>query len=253
MSRLDGKVIMITGGGAGIGRAAAIMCARAGAKVAVADIDTAGGEETAHLASREGGQAIFVRTDVSDPENVEASVAQVVRTHGTLTALHNNAGGGTAVDNSVVDAPIEEFWRAIKLDLYGTFLCSRFAIPAMRKAGGGSIINMTSAAGLTGIRSIACYSSAKGGVVALTRSIAADGGPFNIRCNAIAPGMVLTERAKRLAGLKDVAKEAAGKQALGAGQPDDIAGMVVYLASDESRFVTGAILPMDGGFTSLRV
>jgi NAD(P)-dependent dehydrogenase (short-subunit alcohol dehydrogenase family) len=251
MARLDGKVILITGGAAGIGRASALMSAGEGASVAIADIDPAGEQIAQEIASA-GGEALFVRTDVTDEASVEAAIAAVIGRFGRLTTLHNNAGGGTPADNGVVDAPIDEFWRAIRLDLFGTFLCSRYAIPQIEKAGGGSIINMTSVAGMYGIPGIACYSSAKGGVIALTRSMAAECAPRNIRVNAIAPGFVTTERALRISGVKAVARDAASKQALGAGSPEDIAAMMVYLASDESRFTTGSVMVVDGGTTSVR-
>jgi NAD(P)-dependent dehydrogenase (short-subunit alcohol dehydrogenase family) len=253
MARLDGKVALVTGAATGIGKASALMLAREGAKVAVADIDVAGGEAVVRAIAAVGGEAIFVRTDVTSADSVEAAVQASVRAFGGLTTLHNNAGGSSVNDNTVVDAAIEEFWRAINLDLFGTFLCSRFAIPEMRKAGGGSIINMAAGAGLVGIRALSCYTSAKGGVIGLTRSMAADFGPYNIRVNAIAPGIVATERVVRLTRDKPAAIHANANQVLGVGHPDEIASMVAWLASDESRFATGAIFPLDGGFTGVRV
>jgi NAD(P)-dependent dehydrogenase (short-subunit alcohol dehydrogenase family) len=132
MARLAGKVALITGGGAGIGRATAILFARQGAKVAIAEIDAAAGEETAHLA---GNGAIAIRTDVTDEASIRNTIHAAVRQFGALDILHNNAGGSTPQDGSVVDAPIEEFWRAIRLDLFGTFLGCRYGIPEIVKAG----------------------------------------------------------------------------------------------------------------------
>src|SRR5579863_7207804 len=148
MARLDGKVAFITGAGAGIGRATAILFAREGASVAVAEIDATAGEETAHLA---GDRAIAVRTDVTDEASLREAVAATVRHFGALHVLHNNAGGSTPQDNTVVDAPIEEFWRVIKLDLFGTFVGCRVGIPEIIRAGGGSVINMSSNVALMGI------------------------------------------------------------------------------------------------------
>src|SRR5437773_3334239 len=141
MPRLAGKVALITGAGTGIGRATAILFAREGARVAIAEINPADGEETAHLA---GNGAIAIPTDVTDPESLERAIRLTVDKFGALHVLHNNAGGSTAADNTAVEAPLDEFWRAIKLDLYGTFLGCRFGIPAIIKSGGGSVINMSS-------------------------------------------------------------------------------------------------------------
>ena len=189
MARLTGKIAFITGGGTGIGRATAILFAREGARVAIADIDAASGEETAHLA---GNEAIAIRTDVTNPDSLQSAIRATVDKFGRLDVLHNNAGGSTARDDTAVNAPLDEFWRAIRLDLYGTFLGCRFGIPELIKAGGGSVINMSSN-------------------VALTRL--------------------------------------ADSHLLGLIEPDDIASTALYLASDESRMVTGQVLPVDSGVT----
>jgi len=148
MARLLGKIAFITGAGTGIGRATAILFAREGAKVAIAEIDAPAGEETAHLA---GNEAIAIRTDVTDPDSLQSAIRTTVDKFGRVDVLHNNAGGSTAQDNTAVDAPLDEFWRAIKLDLYGTFLGCRFGIPELIKAGGGSVINMSSNVALMGV------------------------------------------------------------------------------------------------------
>ena len=142
MPRLHEKVALITGGGTGIGRATAILFAREGARVAVADIDASAGEETARLA---GNGAIAVRTDVTEPDSIQRAIRTAVDTFGRLDVLHNNAGGSTAQDNTVVEAPLDEFWRAIKLDLFGTFLGCRYGIPELIKAGGGQSVRSSSA------------------------------------------------------------------------------------------------------------
>ena len=149
MARLAGKTAFITGAGSGIGRATAILFAREGARVAIADIDARAGEETAHLA---GSEAIAIGTDVTDPESLQRAIRATLDKFGRLDVLHNNAGGSTARDATAVDAPLDEFWRAIKLDLYGTFLGCRFGIPELIKAGGGSVINMSSNVALMGGR-----------------------------------------------------------------------------------------------------
>ncbi len=161
--RLAGKVAFITGAGTGIGRQTAELFAREGARVVVADINATTGEETAHRITSAGGDAIAIHTDVSEPDSISAAIAGCVRHYGALHVLHNNAGGSTDIDNNVVEAPLEEFWRAIKLDLFGTFLGCRFGIPEIIKAGGGAVINMASVVALMGFPGRDCYTAAKGG------------------------------------------------------------------------------------------
>jgi NAD(P)-dependent dehydrogenase (short-subunit alcohol dehydrogenase family) len=246
MARLAGKVALITGGGAGIGRATAILFARQGAKVAIAEIDAAAGEETAHLA---GNGAIAIRTDVTDEASIRNAIHAAVRQFGALDILHNNAGGSTPQDGSVVDAPIEEFWRAIRLDLFGTFLGCRYGIPEIVKAGGGSVINMSSNLALMGIAGRDCYTAAKGGIAALTRSLAVEFAPQRVRVNALAPSATMTERVIRLMAGNPAVDRLAKSHLLGLIEPQDIAHAALYLASDESRMVTGQILPVDSGVT----
>jgi NAD(P)-dependent dehydrogenase (short-subunit alcohol dehydrogenase family) len=191
MARLAGKIAFITGGGGGIGRATAERFAEEGAKVVVADIDAAAGEAAAHSArtraANSGGDAYFVHCDVTERSSVETAIAETVARFGTLNVLHNNAGGSTLQDGPVTEAPEEEFWRAIKLDLFGTFLCSKIAIPHIIKAGGGSVVNMSSNVALMALPGRDCYTAAKGGVASLTRSMAVEYAPHKIRVNAIAP------------------------------------------------------------------
>ena len=178
MARLAGKVAFITGGGGGIGRATAERFAEEGAKVVIAEIDAKTGEAAAQSArargGNTGGDAHFVHCDVSDRTNVEAAFAETIRRFGRLDILHNNAGGATPADGPVTEAPEEEFWRAIKLDLFGTFLCSKLGIPHIIKAGGGSIINMSSIVALKALPGRDCYTAAKGAIAALTRSMAVE-------------------------------------------------------------------------------
>ena len=253
MTRLAGKVAFITGGGGGIGRATAERFAEEGAKVVVAEIDAAAGEAAARSArardANSGGDSHFVRCDVTERASVEAAVAETITRYGKLDILHNNAGGSTLQDGPVTEAPDEEFWRAIRLDLYGTFLCSKIGIPEIVKAGGGSVINMSSNVALMALPGRDCYTAAKGGIASLTRSMAVEYAPHKIRVKAIAPSVTLTDRVKRLlAANKDIGK-LASTHLLGLGQPIHVANMAVYLASDESEITTGQILSVDSGVT----
>jgi NAD(P)-dependent dehydrogenase (short-subunit alcohol dehydrogenase family) len=246
MPRLAGKVAFITGAGTGIGRATAILLAREGAKVAVADIDAAAADETAQLA---GNEAIAILTDVTDPDSLKAAIRATVDKFGRLDVLHNNAGGSTAQDDTAVNAPIEEFWRAIKLDLFGTFLGCRFGIPELIKAGGGSVINMSSNVALMGVAGRDCYTAAKGGIAAITRSLAVAYAPQKVRVNAIAPSATMTDRVKKLIAGNAALTRLADAHLLGLIEPSDIANAALYLASDDSRMVTGQVLPVDSGVT----
>ncbi len=253
MGRLDDKVAFITGGGGGIGRATAERFAEEGAKVVIADIDEVAGNAAAESArgraANSGGDAHYINCDVREEVSVKAAIQETVDRFGKLDILHNNAGGSTAIDGPVTEAPIEEFWRAITLDLFGTFLCSRFGIPEIIKAGGGSVINMSSSVALTALPGRDCYTAAKGGVASMTRSMAAEYAPHKVRVNAIAPAVTLSDRVKKL--LQDVPdiSHLADQHLLGLGLPIHIANMAVYLASDDSVITTGQVLSVDSGVT----
>ena len=252
MSRLAGKVAFITGGGGGIGRATAIRFAEEGAKVVVADIDEALGQGSAEAAkskAKSGGDAIFIRCDVTQKASVAAAMAQTLQHFGRLNILHNNAGGASPADGRVTEASEEEFWRAIKLDLFGTFLCSKIGIPEIAKAGGGSIINMSSIVAIMAMPGRDCYTAAKGGISALTRSMAVEYAPDRIRVNAIAPSVTLSDRVKKQLEGNPVTEELGRQHLLGLIEPIHIAEMVVHLASDESARTTGQIFPIDSGVT----
>jgi NAD(P)-dependent dehydrogenase (short-subunit alcohol dehydrogenase family) len=189
-------------------------------------------------------------TDPDDaPDSLQSAIRATVDKFGRLDVLHNNAGGSTAQDDTAVNAPLDEFWRAIKLDLYGTFLGCRFGIPELIKAGGGSVINMSSNVALMGVAGRDCYTAAKGGIAAITRSLAVAYAPQRVRVNAIAPSATMTERVKTLVAGNAALTRLADSHLLGLIEPDDIASTALYLASDESRMVTGQVLPVDSGVT----
>jgi NAD(P)-dependent dehydrogenase (short-subunit alcohol dehydrogenase family) len=250
MGRLAGKNVFITGAGAGIGRASALRFAREGATVAVAELDAATGQAAVDALSAAGGTATFIQTDVTDEESVRKAVALTVQRFGRIDMLYNNAGGSSAIDARVTDCPADEFWRKIKVDLFGTWITCKYGIAAMMESGGGSVINSSSVFSLVGTRGKDAYTAAKGGVSAITRSMAVEYAPHNIRVNAIAPAVTKTER---VAGLIEAQPEIISKtserQLLGIIQPSDVAELSLFLAGDESRMITGQIFPIDAGFS----
>jgi NAD(P)-dependent dehydrogenase (short-subunit alcohol dehydrogenase family) len=251
--RLQGKVAIITGAGGGIGRATAERFVEEGAKVVLAEINRELGEAAAAsaraMAGNAGGDAHFVHCDVTDKASVTAAVAETVNRFGKLDVLHNNAGGSTPQDGPVTEASEEEFWRVMKLDLYGTFLCSKVAIPEITKAGGGAVINMASNLALMAVPGRACYGAAKGGVASLTRAMAVDHAKQKIRVNAIAPSVTLSDRVKKLLAGNPAIGKLGESHLFGLGQPVHIANMAVYLASDEAAITTGQVFPVDSGVT----
>ncbi|MEY4100354.1 MAG: hypothetical protein RL300_1525 [Pseudomonadota bacterium] len=247
--RLEGKIALITGAGAGIGRACAELFARESACVAIAEYDSETGEAVCQAIKKAGGQAIFIKTDVSKPENVEDAVQRTVAAFGGLDILYNNVGGSTLQDGSVLTAPFEEFRKKIDVDLFGTWLGCKYAVPEMIKRGGGSIINASSINALKGRPGRAAYTAAKGAITALTRSMAVDFAPHRIRVNAIAPGSTITERILQRRPGGALSAEMAQRHLLGPLDPIDVAYAVLYFASEESRKTTGQILAVDSGFT----
>jgi NAD(P)-dependent dehydrogenase (short-subunit alcohol dehydrogenase family) len=259
MARLDGKVVFLTGAGAGIAKATAKACAREGARVAVIEVDREAGERAAREIEAAGGAALFVPTDVTQDASVRSAVEATVRRFGRLDVLFNCAGGSLQEDVPVHQMDLEIWNRTIALNLLHPFLTCRYGIPHIIAAGGGSIINVTSHLGLMGSLKPA-YAAAKGGIISFTKTLAAQYVEHGIRANAIAPGSVRTERQiKRYetsgfmsAGNRQ-ARERAAFQKLypfSRGEPEDIASIAVFLASDESKMLTGTTIAADGGRSS---
>ena len=250
MDRLKNKVAIVTGGASGIGRATVLLFVAEGAKVAIGDVDSAGGEETVRLARTAGGEVFFQRTDVSSAADADALVKATVQRWGALHVLHNNAYWAPTGKN-VLNTSEEEWDRTQDITLKSMYLMSRAAIPEMLKAGGGSIVNMASVAGVVGSANFSAYAAAKGGVVALTKSMATDFGKQGIRVNCIAPGPIATPAIAELRKDAKWLERQMNRLLLSdLGRPEDIAYAVLYLASDESSFVTGSTMVVDGGATS---
>lgn len=245
-----GKVAFVTGAGSGIGRATALAFAREGAKVVVADVLEQGNQETAHLIEERGGQAIALKCDVTQTEDVKAALDKTIETFGRLDFAFNNAG---VEQKKAPTAEIaEEEWdRIVDTNLRGVFLGMKYEIPLLLKQGGGAIVNTSSGAGVIGIKGAAAYTATKHGVIGLTKAAALDYASQNIRINAVAPGYIDTSMMDRFTGgTAEGREQVISQEPIGrVGQPEEIANAVVWLCSDASSFVVGHALVVDGGQT----
>jgi NAD(P)-dependent dehydrogenase (short-subunit alcohol dehydrogenase family) len=253
--RLTGKVALITGAASGIGRATALLFAREGARVVVADRNLSGSEQTVSEIQDQGGEAIAVRVEVTEATQMEAAIEAALDKFGQLNILFNNAGTGETA-TSIMDLAEDEWDRVMAVNVKGVFLGIKYGAPAMVKAGqGGSIINTASVAGLVGYAGHAAYSASKAACVHLSKTAALELAKSNIRVNAIAPSFTATPMVEELAASSRDPERAMKKLAqanpLGRlGTPEEIANAALFLASDESSFVTGTVLTLDGGLTA---
>ncbi|MFJ8227423.1 SDR family NAD(P)-dependent oxidoreductase [Streptomyces griseus] len=250
MERLKDKVAVITGGGSGIGRAASRLMSREGARVVVADFSTEAATETAALIEQAGGRALPVTVDVTDEGSIADMIAATVAEFGSLNVLCNHVGGtDPRTDLDVLRMSMDEFDRAVSRNVTSTLLGTRHALPHMIRAGGGSVINTASVAALVGDVLQTSYGAVKAAVVSITKSIAVQYGPQNVRCNAIAPGAVLTPALENNLPPGVIQSLTEGNALPYLGSPEDIGHTMVFLASDESRYLTGQLLVVDGGMT----
>ncbi len=245
------RVVLVTGGAVGIGKSTALAFAKTGAQVAVADVMEKEGKETVEMIGNEGGEAMFIKTDVSDAEQVKNMVDLVVDSFGKLTCAVNNAGieGEQA---ATADCSIENWQKVIGINLTGVWLCMKYEIPQMLKSGGGSIVNMASVAGRVGFANIPAYTASKHGVNGLTKTAALEYATKGIRVNAVCPGVIYTAMIDRFTGgQKEALENMKQMEPMGRmGTPEEVANAVVWLCSEEASFITGHPLVVDGGFVA---
>lgn len=256
MGRVAGKVALVTGAGLGLGRASSILLAAEGAKLVVSDIDEGLAGNTAAKIVKAGGEALALRHDVSKPEDWTAVMAAIERRFGRLEVLVNNAG--IAIARNIEDTSLAEWRRTMAVNLDGVFLGCQAGIRLMKQSGGGSIINLSSIDGIIGEAELAAYCASKGGVRTLTKAVAVHCAEkrYGIRCNSIHPGYIWTPQTENylrdLGTLDQEKAKALSRHPIGfLGEPNDIAYMVLYLASDESKFVTGSEMVVDGGYLAV--
>lgn len=255
MNRLDGKIAVITGAAAGMGRVQAQLFANEGAQVAVLDVNEPEGQQTVDAIRADGGNAQFWKVDVSVEIEVDSVVSSIAAEFGGIDVLVNNAGV-TGVDKPTHEIVEQDLDLVLSVDVKGVFFMTKHVIPHLQRSGGGSIVNFASIYGLVGSQELTPYHAAKGAIVALTKQDAVTYGSSNIRVNAVAPGTILTPLVKELGsrgpdGLDGYTQLMGAKHPIGrVGTPEEVAAATLFLASDEGSFITGAILPVDGGYTA---
>lgn len=260
MGKLDGKVAFITGAGSGIARAASQIFTQEGTKVTIAELKPELGKATEQLVREAGGDAMFIETNVTQEDSVKNAIQQTVERYGKLDILYNCAGGSVIEDTTVTDVDMWVWDHTQSLDLLGTFLCCRHGIPELVKAGGGAVVNMSSVVALRGSFSAHVYVAAKGGIISFTQALAGEYAKDNIRANAICPGAIMSDRVKSRFGTDPDApaatqrtqflKSQQKRYPFSVGEPEDIARVALFLASDDARMITGVSIPADGGLSS---
>ncbi|HUO58997.1 MAG TPA: SDR family oxidoreductase [bacterium] len=248
MKNFEGKTVIVTGAGSGIGRATALLFAKEGAKVVVSNRTEKTGEETVRLIREKGGTALFVRADVSRPSDCENLVKQTMGKYGRLDAAFNNAGIGGELA-PVADYSLEGWQQVISINLSGVFYCMKYEIPAMLQGGGGTIVNMSSILGQEGFGSATAYAAAKHGVVGLTQVAALDYSAKGIRINSVGPAFIETPMIAPVTADKAARDMLVGLHPIGRlGKPEEVAELVVWLSSEKASFITGSYYPIDGGY-----
>ena len=251
--RFKHKVVVITGGGSGIGRATALRFAGEGAKVVIADFDPKGGEETVKMIKDKNGEAFFVKTDATKAADVQNMVDQTVKKYGSLDIIFNNAGteGPIKLLHEITE---QEFDKTININLKGVFLCSKYVIPQMIKQGGGVIVNASSESAILGHNLYSIYCASKAGVMLLTKSMSGELARYNIRVNCTCPAPVLTPMLEREAAVLGREKTMTSFKTMTpfgrTAKPEEIASVVAFLASDDASWITGAAINVDGGYTA---
>jgi NAD(P)-dependent dehydrogenase (short-subunit alcohol dehydrogenase family) len=255
--RLEGKIAIITGGASGLGEAMAIRFAEEGAKVSIVDVDKAGGERAVEAISAAGGTASFSAADISNADGARAAVLTTVDRYGGLDVLVNNAGISAATIEDSWSVGEEEWDRMMAVNLKGVYLCSKYAIPEIKKRGGGAIVNTASIAGTVAVGG-SHYAASKGAVVMITKTLAVELARDNIRVNAVGPGFMITPMSTGVRNGMNEAEQKARLEGFAAnvpagrcGEPVEVANTALFLASDEASYVTGQLICVDGGFTAV--
>ena len=249
MGRVEGKVALVTGAAMGMGKAHAQVLAREGAKVVVTDIAQKEGRAVVEAIKQEGGEAIFLPLDVTSEGEWKAVVDKAIGEYGKVDVLVNNAG--ILIYKSIQDTSADEFDSVLAVNLRGVFLGCKAILPAMKKAGGGSIINISSMYGMIGVANASAYQASKGGVRLITKSVAVEYADHNIRSNSVHPGLIETPMTAAISDDPELEKHILGPTILKrAGKAEEVAKVVLFLASDESSYVDGAEFVVDGGYTT---